>query len=67
MKRTLPDRLYKGYVFDLDGTVYLGEALLPGAKRTIETLRRAGGRNAFVSNKPVDNTSTAAASMKPAR
>ena len=54
MKRNLPDRLYKGYVFDLDGTVYLGEALLPGAKRTIETLRRAGCRIAFVSNKPVD-------------
>jgi hypothetical protein len=26
-----PDRLYDGYVFDLDGTVYLGNALLPGA------------------------------------
>jgi NagD protein len=49
-----PQRTYKGYVFDLDGTVYLGEALLPGAKRTIETLRRVGCRMAFVSNKPVD-------------
>lgn len=45
---------YKGYVFDLDGTVYLGEALLPGAKRTIETLREAGCRLVFVSNKPVE-------------
>lgn len=53
MSRKLPDRLYKGYVFDLDGTVYLGDALLPGAKRTIEALRRAGCRIAFVSNKPV--------------
>jgi len=49
-----PNRFYTGYVFDLDGTVYLGEALLPGAKRTIETLRRRGCRIAFVSNKPVD-------------
>jgi len=49
-----PDRLYKGYVFDLDGTVYLGDALLPGAKRTIETLRRNGCRIVFVSNKPVN-------------
>ena len=47
-------RLYKGYVFDLDGTVYLGDALLPGARRTIETLRRAGCRTAFVSNKPTE-------------
>jgi NagD protein len=49
-----PQRLYSGYVFDLDGTVYLGEALLPGARRTIETLRQAGCRMVFVSNKPVD-------------
>ena len=48
-----PERLYRGYVFDLDGTVYLGDALLPGAKRTIETVRQAGCRLAFVSNKPV--------------
>jgi NagD protein len=32
----------------------LGEALLPGAKRTIEELRRAGCRMVFVSNKPVE-------------
>jgi len=49
-----PQRLYQGYVFDLDGTVYLGDALLPGAKRTIETLRRCGRRMVFVSNKPVE-------------
>jgi NagD protein len=49
-----PTETYKGYVFDLDGTVYLGDALLPGAKRTIETLRQAGARLAFVSNKPVE-------------
>jgi phosphoglycolate/pyridoxal phosphate phosphatase family enzyme len=49
-----PERFFKGYVFDLDGTVYLGEALLPGAGRTLQTLRRMGCRMAFVSNKPVD-------------
>jgi NagD protein len=49
-----PTDYYKGYVFDLDGTVYLGEALLPGARRTIETLRRLGCPMAFVSNKPVE-------------
>jgi HAD superfamily hydrolase (TIGR01450 family) len=50
----LPQRLYKGYVFDLDGTVYLGDALLPGARQTIEALRRAECRMVFVSNKPVE-------------
>jgi NagD protein len=53
MARRLSD-YYRGYVFDLDGTVYLGEALLPGALRTIETLRQAGCRMVFVSNKPVE-------------
>ena len=53
MQTRLPERFYKGYVFDLDGTVYLGDALLPGAKRTIDTLRQAGCRMVFVSNKPV--------------
>lgn len=49
-----PSSYYRGYVFDLDGTVYLGEALLPGALRTIETLRQVGCRMVFVSNKPVE-------------
>ena len=48
-----PRRLYEGYVFDLDGTVYLGEELLPGAQRAISTLRRLGKRVVFVSNKPI--------------
>ena len=53
-----PTEIFQGYVFDLDGTVYLGEALLPGAKRTIETLRRVGCRIVFVSNKPVQPRKT---------
>jgi NagD protein len=59
----LPDRLYRGYVFDLDGTVYLGDALLPGAKRTIETLRQAHCRMAFVSNKPTEPRQAYAAKL----
>jgi NagD protein len=54
---------FKGYVFDLDGTVYLGEALLPGAKRTIETLREVGSRMVFVSNKPVETRQSYAAKL----
>lgn len=45
-------RLYEAYVFDLDGTVYLGEALLPTAGETIERLRRQGKRTVFLSNNP---------------
>ena len=47
-----PDRLYRGYVFDLDGTVYLGEALLPTAGETINRLRVLGCRTVFLSNNP---------------
>jgi HAD superfamily hydrolase (TIGR01450 family) len=48
-----PPRLYPAYAFDLDGTVYLGDDLLPGAARTIADLRAAGARVVFVTNKPL--------------
>ncbi len=41
-------------IFDLDGTVYLGDAALPGAVEAIAHLRQQGIRTLFVSNKPVD-------------
>ena len=50
MKR--PDRLFPGYVFDLDGTVYLGDALLPTAGETVMRLRALGCRTVFLSNNP---------------
>lgn len=43
----------KGFVFDLDGTIYLGELLLPGAKLLISTLRERECRTLFVTNKPL--------------
>ena len=47
-----PDRLYEGYVFDLDGTIYLGDELLPGAERLVLKLRELGKRVVFLSNNP---------------
>jgi len=47
-----PDGLYEGYVFDLDGTIYLGDDLLPGAKRLVLKLRELGKRVVFLSNNP---------------
>jgi NagD protein len=41
---------YDGYIFDLDGTLYLGDALLPGAQELLQRLRTSGRRVAFVSN-----------------
>lgn len=47
-------RSIDGFVFDLDGTVYLGDRALPGAAETIATLRAQGKRVLFVSNKPLE-------------
>ncbi len=43
---------YDGYIFDLDGTVYLGDQPLPDAVATIRALRDAGHRTVFLSNNP---------------
>ena len=47
-----PPRLYDGYLFDLDGTIYLGDELLPGAFELITTLRELGRATLFLSNNP---------------
>jgi HAD superfamily hydrolase (TIGR01450 family) len=45
--------LFDGYAFDLDGTVYLGDAPLPGAIETIGRIRQAGRPVVFVTNNPL--------------
>jgi arabinose operon protein AraL len=47
-----PTQLYEAYIFDLDGTIYLGDALLPSAGETIANLRDLGKRTVFLSNNP---------------
>jgi arabinose operon protein AraL len=44
---------HRGWLFDLDGTIYRGEALIPGADAVIAALRADGRRVAFLSNKPL--------------
>ena len=48
----MPDKVFGGYVFDLDGTIYLGDELLPGAERLVLKLRELGRRVVFLSNNP---------------
>ena len=43
----------EGFIFDLDGTVYLGDHLIAGADRAIAMLRGMGKKLIFVSNKPI--------------
>jgi len=47
-----PDTFAQAYVFDMDGTIYLGDHLLPGVRRTIEELRRRDIPVRFLSNNP---------------
>ncbi len=58
-----PAELFDGYALDLDGTVYLGDALLPGAAETIQQLRDAGARVVFVTNKPLETSAQYAAKL----
>jgi len=44
---------YRGWLFDLDGTVYRGEALIPGAPEVIAALRESQRKVLFLSNKPI--------------
>lgn len=43
----------KGFIFDLDGTVYLGESMISGAADTIQALRDRGDKVLFLTNKPI--------------
>jgi phosphoglycolate/pyridoxal phosphate phosphatase family enzyme len=58
-----PRRLFAGYAFDLDGTTYLGDVLLPGAHRAITTLRAHGRPVVFLSNNPLHSRDDYAAKL----
>ena len=49
---TAPTEFYDAYIFDMDGTIYLGDELLPGAARMIHELRRREIPVRFLSNNP---------------
>jgi NagD protein len=49
--------MYDAYIFDLDGTILLGDQLLPDAAETVAALREAGRRVVFLSNNPTRNRS----------
>ncbi|HYG57358.1 MAG TPA: HAD family hydrolase, partial [Symbiobacteriaceae bacterium] len=56
-------RRYKGYIFDLDGTLYLSDRAIAGAPETVAELRAGGARVAFLSNKPIEPASAYAAKL----
>ncbi|MFD1175751.1 HAD-IIA family hydrolase [Paenibacillus puldeungensis] len=44
---------YEGYFFDLDGTILLGDQLLPGVSDSLQFLRESGKKVLFLSNTTV--------------
>jgi phosphoglycolate/pyridoxal phosphate phosphatase family enzyme len=58
-----PTRIYDAYVFDLDGTVILGDKLLPTAGETIQWLRSTGRRTVFLTNNPTNSRGQYAAKL----
>lgn len=46
-------RWYAGYAFDLDGTVWLDDDILPDARESILQLREHGSRVVFATNNPL--------------
>lgn len=54
---------YRGFIFDLDGTIYRGEQALPGAVEAVAALREQGRRVIFMSNKPLEPRAAYAAKL----
>lgn len=42
---------YEGYIFDLDGTIYLDNKIITDADKVINELKRIGKKIIFISNK----------------
>ena len=54
---------FLGYLFDLDGTIYLGEKLIPGAGETIKRLKSLSKKIVYLSNKPLQTRGDYAAKL----
>jgi len=58
-----PQGLFDAYVFDLDGTIYLGDGLLPGVADVVGQLRDRGVPIRFLSNNPTRDPEQYAAKL----
>lgn len=57
-------RQFKGFFFDLDGTIYAGTKLLDGAMELLDTLQRAEKSIAFMTNNSTLNAATIARKLQ---
>lgn len=49
---------YQGFVFDLDGTLYLDSEPLPGAVKVLEAIRAKAKQVAFLTNNPLESSTS---------
>ncbi len=54
---------FSGYIFDLDGTIYRGEKLIPEAGETIEKIKSLRKKIVYLSNKPLQTREDYAAKL----
>ncbi|PFG15597.1 HAD superfamily hydrolase (TIGR01450 family) [Propionicimonas paludicola] len=59
----VPQELFDAYLFDLDGTIYLGDQLLPGASRLVAAVRHYQRPLRFLSNNPTRDPGQYAAKL----
>lgn len=45
--------MFRGFILDLDGTIYRGDQLIPGAESVVRLLRENKKKVVFLSNKPI--------------
>ena len=45
--------MFRGFLFDLDGTIYRGDQIIPGAEGVVRLLRENKRKVVFLSNKPI--------------
>jgi NagD protein len=61
---TRAERRYEGYVFDLDGTLYVDEGATPGAREALAWVRATGAAVAFLTNNPLRRGSAYAEKLR---
>ena len=54
---------FLGYIFDLDGTIYLGEKLIPGARETVKKLKSLSKKIIYLPNNPLQSREDYAAKL----
>jgi len=54
---------YRGFIFDLDGTIYLSDRLIPRADEVVAKVRRTGAKVSFLSNKAIQTSRDYAAKL----